>query len=84
MATAERVLQFGAAKNSIGPNNSVTLEKSTGLLQMLASIFGCQHRRISRPFTRQGQSYRACLGCGARTRFDLQTWKTSGEFYHEA
>lgn len=47
----------------------------------LAQLFRCWHRRLSRPFTRDGETYRACLACGARRRFDTDRWETVGEYY---
>jgi len=47
----------------------------------LGGIFGCQHKEMSRPFSRQGESYRVCLTCGARRQFIESTWETSGPFY---
>ena len=65
----------------------------TGALQVLSwliapfrlilRIFSCWHRRMSRPFTRDGQTYRVCLRCGVQRRFDLEQWKTKGSYYRE-
>ena len=49
--------------------------------RLLGTLFGCRHRRMSWPVTRDGQTYRACLKCGARRSFDVKTWKTRGSFY---
>lgn len=49
---------------------------------LLAKIFGCWHKQISRPFTIGKDSYRACLDCGARKPFDPQTLKTFGSFHY--
>jgi len=43
--------------------------------------FGCQHREMSRPFSRQGEAYRVCISCGARRRFDEKTWNSLGGYY---
>jgi hypothetical protein len=48
----------------------------------VASLFGCWHRQLSRPFTRDGETYRACLACGARRRFDTGRWETVGGYYY--
>lgn len=52
---------------------------------LVGKLFGCWHKRLSRPFT-QGTgrkvSYRACLECGARRKFDTDSFKTSGPFYY--
>jgi hypothetical protein len=49
---------------------------------IVAKIFGCWHKQLSRPFTDKNKSYRACLDCGARKRFDAETLKTFGPFYY--
>lgn len=49
---------------------------------VLVRLFGCRHRDISRPFTNGKASYRACLSCGARKKFDTKDLKTSGSFYY--
>jgi hypothetical protein len=38
---------------------------------------------MSRPFTRDGETYRVCLRCGVHRRFDLDQWKTKGSYYRE-
>lgn len=50
---------------------------------MLKRIFGCWHLEMSLPFTRDGETYRTCVVCGARRRFDLERWMTVGPFYRE-
>jgi len=49
---------------------------------LLATLFGCWHKSLSRPFTIGNDSYRACLDCGARKHFDPQTLKTFGSFHY--
>ena len=49
-----------------------------GLFEML---LGCWHRRMSRPFTRDGVTYRACLKCGAHRLFDIKEWRMRGPYY---
>ena len=48
-----------------------------------ARVFGCWHREMSRPFTLGGQSYRACVDCGARRSFDTKNWKMVGAYYYD-
>ena len=50
------------------------------LSRAAARVFGCWHREMSRPFTLEGQSYRACLDCGARRAFDTANWKMVGAY----
>lgn len=55
----------------------------TGALRnWFTGVFGCSHKELSRPFSRHGESYRVCIGCGARRRFDQQTWNSRGPFYY--
>ena len=49
----------------------------------VAELCGCQHKEMSRPFSRQGETYRVCINCGARRQFDEKTWKSSGRYYHK-
>jgi len=49
--------------------------------RLFRTIFGCSHRRLSRPFTSQGKTYRTCLKCGMHRDFDLRTWKTFGPYH---
>ena len=44
-------------------------------------LFGCRHYKVSRPFTRDCETFVSCLHCGMRQRFDLERWKTEGDFY---
>ena len=58
---------------------------ASGLFSRMANrvsqIFGCPHKEMSRPFSRQGETYRVCINCGARRQFDAQTWNSSGRHY---
>lgn len=49
---------------------------------LLARMFGCSHRNLSRPFSRGKVSYRSCLECGARKKFDTDSLKTFRTFYY--
>lgn len=48
----------------------------------LDRVFGCRHREMSRPFSSDGQTYRACLSCGARRDFHIGRWEMRGDFYY--
>jgi hypothetical protein len=54
------------------------------LSNWLTRVFGCWHSEMSRPFTRDGESYRACLDCGARRQFDSMKWEMVGAYYYDA
>lgn len=47
----------------------------------VGALFGCQHKEMSRPFSRQGETYRVCINCGARRQFDAKTWNSAGRHY---
>ena len=49
----------------------------------ISELFGCQHREMSRPFSRQGETYRVCISCGARRGFDEKTWNSAGRYYYK-
>ena len=54
-----------------------------GILRyLIPPFFICWHRKMSRPFTRDGETYRVCLRCGIRRQFDLKQWQTKGGYYH--
>ncbi len=48
---------------------------------VLGRAFGCWHLEMSLPFTRGNETYRTCITCGARRRFDLDQWTMVGAFY---
>jgi hypothetical protein len=50
---------------------------------VISKFWTCWHRRMSRPFTRDGETYRVCLRCGVHRRFDLAQWKMKGSYYRE-
>lgn len=52
------------------------------LRYLFLPLLVCWHRKMSRPFTRDGETYRVCLRCGAHRQFDLKEWKTKGDYYN--
>lgn len=48
----------------------------------MASLFGCWHKRLTRPFTSDKNTYMACLECGARKKVDTKEFKVSRAFYY--
>jgi len=54
----------------------------TPIIGILRRAFGCWHLQMSLPFTRDNETYRTCVSCGARRRFDLAQWAMVGDFYH--
>ena len=52
------------------------------LRYLVLPLLVCWHRKMSRPFTRDGETYRVCLRCGMHRQFDLQGWQTKGDYYN--
>ena len=70
----------------IAPPQATSHQDSFGTIlsapeRLVGTLFGCWHRRMSWPMTRDGQTYRACVKCGVRRKFDPKTWKSFGSFY---
>ena len=50
---------------------------------VIAKLWSCWHRQMSRPFTRDGDTFRACLRCGVHRRFNVDEWQTQGRYYRD-
>lgn len=65
---------------------SALINRTTGSfgekIGLMASLFGCWHRRLTRPISGKEGAYMACLDCGARKKFDIEDFRTSGPFYY--
>ncbi len=74
----------GILEQSLLAENTVSRESDPfgSKIGLFASLFGCWHKRLTRPFTSDKNSYMACLECGARRKFDTQNFKTSRAFYY--
>ena len=59
-----------------------TLRLFGKLRYLFLPLLVCWHRKMSRPFTRDGETYRVCLRCGVHRQFDLEEWKTKGDYYN--
>ena len=78
-ANMQRVLSISRPQST--PHRDGLVTNLFALQRRVGSLFGCWHRRMSWPITRDGQTYRACVKCGMRRKFDPKTWKTFGSFY---
>jgi hypothetical protein len=58
-------------------------ERRLHLVDAISWIFGCKHTRLSRPHTRDRETFQTCLGCGMHREFDLENWRPRGSFYAE-
>lgn len=52
----------------------------SNLLQM--AIIGCLHRRMGKPLTLGGATYRICADCGAYRLYNLDEMKFYGEYFY--
>lgn len=75
----QRVLSIARPPKTSDRDDVATI--LSGVHRRVGSLFGCWHRRMSWPMTRDGMTYRACVRCGMRRNFDPKTWKTFGPFY---
>jgi hypothetical protein len=66
------------------PDQARVSKITLALGRWVGEIFGCQHKEMSRPFSRQGETYRVCIACGARRQFDQENWNMEGPFYYKA
>lgn len=77
--------QLSIAHSTISPLNSSSLMDGVSLTarigSLMARVFGCRHAQMSRPFSREGRSYRSCVNCGAQRQFNLGNWEMQGGFY---
>ncbi len=62
------------------------LDKTNGAfgkkIGLIHKLLGCWHPQLSRPFSNRGGSYRVCINCGARKKFNAETLETKGPFYY--
>ncbi len=75
----QHILEQNAVLGRVDDEEADGFGKKIGVL---VRLFGCRHRDISRPFTNGKTSYRVCLSCGARKKFDTKDLTTSGSFYY--
>ena len=81
MATVlvEKDFQRITGKSGINNLDKQVFGEKVGLF---ASLFGCWHNQITRPFMEGKTAYRACLNCGARKPFNPETLETEKRFYY--
>jgi len=63
-------------------SGSVSDEVFGKKIGLLGRLFGCYHKNLSRPFNKGDISYRSCLECGARKRFDSDSLRTFRSYYY--
>ncbi|HEU4712055.1 MAG TPA: hypothetical protein VFS76_10850 [Pyrinomonadaceae bacterium] len=72
--------QLTIANTNIAPLDSSSVTTRIGTL--MARVFGCRHAEMSRPFSRDGRTYRSCVNCGAQRQFNLGNWEMQGRYYY--
>ncbi|MFM9904506.1 MAG: hypothetical protein ACKVQJ_08050 [Pyrinomonadaceae bacterium] len=75
----QAILEQNIIAERVLDTSSDVFGKKIGLV---ASLFGCWHPEMTRPFTGRKGSYRACVECGARKEFDVTSFKTLGTYYY--
>ena len=82
-AAAELTIANSTVVSNSAVNRQLASSSLTGRLDsLMARVFGCRHTDMSRPFSRDGRTYRSCLNCGAQRQFNLGNWKMTGGFYY--
>lgn len=75
-------MQAVLEQNVFGETEKIQTNKTNKKrVGIIAGLFGCWHKQLSRPFTNRRDSYRVCVGCGARRGFNPKTLQTYGAFY---
>ncbi len=73
------ILEQNLPVANVVKSHGASAERKIGLF---TSIFGCWHKRLTRPFTTDKDTYMACLECGARKKVDANNFKVSRAFYY--
>ena len=55
--------------------------RSIRLADFFTRAFGCWHLNMARPISGASETYRTCMDCGARRRFDPERWLMDGPYY---
>ncbi len=83
MSAHGQILHSTVLKEVLGGERKWRALRLLGKLRyVFLPLLFCWHRKMSRPFTRDGETYRVCLRCGAHRQFDLEQWKTKGDYYN--
>jgi hypothetical protein len=75
----QAVLEREFTGQAVSAKENSSLGKKMGLI---AKLFGCWHRKVTRPITSGNLTYMACVECGARQMFDSENFKVSRAFYY--
>jgi len=67
-----------------GPMVTRRSDKRIKKIGFLGSLFGCWHKRLTRPMSDKESTHQTCVECGARRQFDAAKFKAFGPFYYPA
>jgi hypothetical protein len=67
-----------------GPLVSTRSDDRIRKIGFFGAVFGCWHKRLTRPISDKESTYQSCVECGARRRFDTESYSASGPFYYPA
>jgi hypothetical protein len=67
-----------------GPLVSTRSDERIRKIGFFGAVFGCWHKRLTRPISDNESTYQSCVECGARRRFDTESYSASGPFYYPA
>jgi hypothetical protein len=67
-----------------GPVVSTRSDERIRKIGFLGAVFGCWHKRLTRPISDNESTYQTCVECGARRRFDTDSYTAFGPFYYPA
>ncbi|HEY2867363.1 MAG TPA: hypothetical protein VGJ02_09745 [Pyrinomonadaceae bacterium] len=57
-------------------------EENGKKMGFFASVFGCWHKRLSKPVSDRSSTYQVCVECGARRNYDMDDFRPRGRFYY--
>jgi hypothetical protein len=65
-----------------GPISARRPDDGIKKIGFLGTLFGCWHRRLTRPISDKDSTYQTCVECGARRQFDTDSFTSTGPFYY--
>jgi len=68
----------------VGPVVTRRSNKRVKKVGFFGALFGCWHKRLTRPISDKESTYQSCVECGARRQVDAANFKAFGPFYYPA
>ena len=76
------VMQAVLDQELVNPVVTRRPEENGRKVGFFASVFGCWHKRLSKPISDKNSTYQVCVECGARRRYDMNDFSPKGRFYY--